>query len=189
MISIQLDIDEHKTLSIDTDALLRTVATSVLALMRDRVHEKGKAADGSQIGTYSKGYVVYRSGAYKNAKVGKKGKLSTAGHYTKGNKAVYAISSKKSVPVKESKRKMMNRGSDPKVILSLTRQMEGDMRVIQEGDVFYIGYSNKDNFNKAIWNEQRYKKPIWKLSKEEHEAKDEIVQKFITDAISNRDNQ
>jgi len=47
------------------DTVLRTVATSLLGDVKNRIHEDGKAADGSQIGTYSKGYMVVRTNSYK----------------------------------------------------------------------------------------------------------------------------
>lgn len=45
---------------LDTDPLLRIVASSMTAVMRKRVHEDGKAADGADIGTYSEDYMNTR---------------------------------------------------------------------------------------------------------------------------------
>lgn len=42
------------------DYLLRPVAIEVLPMMTERIHQKGQAADGSQIGTYSSPYLAYR---------------------------------------------------------------------------------------------------------------------------------
>jgi hypothetical protein len=44
---------------------LRPVAIDALALMTERIHEEGKAADGSPIGTYSNNYLKLRQGKYK----------------------------------------------------------------------------------------------------------------------------
>jgi hypothetical protein len=45
----------------DPRPLLRPVALDVLNLMNERIHSEGKAADGSAIGTYSVGYLRFRS--------------------------------------------------------------------------------------------------------------------------------
>lgn len=44
----------------DRDYLLRPVAQETIANMKDRIHMQGKASDGSQIGTYSNGYMRTR---------------------------------------------------------------------------------------------------------------------------------
>lgn len=44
----------------DRQALLRPVAFDVIALMTDRIHDRGQAADGSQIGEYSNSYLRLR---------------------------------------------------------------------------------------------------------------------------------
>ena len=102
------------------DQMLREVATTLAAQVRERVHEQGLDSNGQAIGTYSAGYMVVRTGSYKNA--GKK----DAGFATKGKKSVFSIKKKKAVKTKQSKRIMYNRSNDTKVILSLTRQMEND---------------------------------------------------------------
>lgn len=48
----------HKLSSKD---VTRQAAIDVLNLMSERIHEQGKAADGSLIGTYSVGYLKFRS--------------------------------------------------------------------------------------------------------------------------------
>jgi len=48
------------------DALLREIATSMLAIVKERIHEKGLNSAGTQIGTYSDSYLAYRSKVGKN---------------------------------------------------------------------------------------------------------------------------
>ena len=61
-----IDIKELKDLTDsllsleETDSLLREIATTLLAEMRDRIHERGIKSDGTQIGTYSNTYLQYR---------------------------------------------------------------------------------------------------------------------------------
>lgn len=45
--------------SIDIDKLTRAQATTLLALMRKRIHVNGLASDGRPIGTYTKSYMKY----------------------------------------------------------------------------------------------------------------------------------
>lgn len=181
-ISINNAIGElvEKFKSIDLDTLLKIIATNTLPEIRRRVHVEGKASDGSQIGTYSKGYMTLRTGEYKN-----KGK-SNAGHYTKGNSAVYDIKSRKAVkyhsPRKvsgSSMRTMYNWPNDPKVILALTRKMQQQMVVLKTDNGWGIGYTNVDDFNKAIWNEARYKKSIWNLTEEEADLVKKASEEYI----------
>lgn len=44
----------------DPNYLLRPVAIEVLPMMTERIHQKGQASDGTQIGTYSNGYLRTR---------------------------------------------------------------------------------------------------------------------------------
>lgn len=44
----------------DPRPLLRPVAVDVLSMMTERIHEEGRAADGSQIGTYNNRYLKLR---------------------------------------------------------------------------------------------------------------------------------
>lgn len=49
----------------DPKPLLRPVAFDVLAMVTERIHEKGLAADGSQIGTYNSQYLKLRQKKFK----------------------------------------------------------------------------------------------------------------------------
>jgi len=162
----------------DNDKMLRTCANTALDLMKVRIHQKGLDADNTQIGTYSKAYMVVRVGSFKNAarvSRGKnKGKLKDAGTFTKGGNM-------------GKTRPKLNRSADTKVILSLTRQMENDLQVLPIKTGSYgIGYSNTDNFKKAQWNEAKYKRQgkIFALSSEEQEAVKTVALKFAKDAFS-----
>lgn len=167
--------------SIDKDSMLREIASSVMPMMKDRVHKQSRDADGSPIGTYSKGYMKVRTGNYPETvlKRGKnkglfrekKVKEGQAGYFTKG-------------PNKGQPRPRYNRTTDSAVILSLTRQMENDMQVIKTDNGYGIGYSNQLNYNKAVWNEIRYKKDIWSLSVEELNVMESIAERYINNALN-----
>lgn len=150
----------------ETDKLLRNIAGTLTAVMRDRVHVQGKDANNKQIGTYSPEYMKVRTGDFKSSKI------------------VRGVN-------KGQARKKYNRTSDTKVILSLTRQMENDMSVCEKNPIkttygYAIGYQNDFNFDKLTWLELKYKKPILtKLSVNEEEIVDEMVNEFLNDRTVN----
>lgn len=49
--------------------LLRPVAIEVIPLMTERIHQKGQASDGGQIGTYSSGYLKLRERGNKKQQI------------------------------------------------------------------------------------------------------------------------
>lgn len=150
----------------ETDKLIRTIASTLTGMMRDRVHVQGKDSNENQIGTYSPKYMKVRTNDFKSPKI------------------VRGVN-------KGQARKKYNRTSDTKVILSLTRQMENDMSVCERNPIkipygYAIGYQNDFNFDKLTWLEAKYKKQILtKLSKHEEQVKDEIVNNYLNDRTTN----
>jgi hypothetical protein len=188
---VQVTTAKLKNLA-DTDVMLRTAATTVLGLMKKRIHEDGLDADGKQIGTYSKGYMKVRTGDFGNsARVSRganKGKLKNAGVFTdrviKLNKNVGVFTGEEKVG---KARPQYNRSSDTKVVASLTRQMENDEKVIAIGENSYgIGFTNSHNYDKSQWVEATYNKKgkIFSLSESEQQAVANIAAKFTEDALS-----
>lgn len=174
---VQLTVEKMEQLK-NTDMMLRTAATTVLGLMKKRIHEDGLDAEGKPIGTYSPGYMKIRTGNYGNsARVSRgqnKGKLKDAGVFSKGKNT-------------GASRPKFNRTADTKVILSLTRQMENDMKVIAVKDNSYgIGYTNKHNYDKSQWTEATYKRNgrIFALSAGEQQVVIDIANQFVQDALS-----
>jgi hypothetical protein len=141
----------------DKDYLLRPVAFDVIDLMTKRIHIDGKASDGGQIGTYSKGYLALRSGEFKNADRNKKGETKNSGTFT-------AKAAEVGKP-----RPNYHRGTDPKVIISLTRQLENDWSVIATQKGYGIGFLNLLNYQKSQWVQQTYKKKIFDMTASEKE--------------------
>lgn len=76
-----------------------------------------------------------------------------------------------------------NRNADRKVILSLTRQMENALSVVDTGTGWGVGYRDMLNYNKAKGQEKNYKKPIWLQTETEEEATRKTVNKYIDDAL------
>ena len=163
------------------DKLTREIAITTAANMRERIHEFGQDAKGSQIGTYTDEYMKVRTGVYPNAGVFKsgknKGKTKNAGVYTKGVN-------------KGKPRKKYNRSTDRKVIISLTRQFENDFTLgrqntephkIQGG--YGIGWKNNTNALIAEGLERRYRKKIWALTQQEKAEAFKIAEVFVNNAV------
>jgi hypothetical protein len=159
----------------DAMSVCRAQAVETVEMFRKRIHQEGKASDGSQIGTYSPGYMKVRTGNYGNSsRVSRgqnKGKPKNAGVYVRG--------AKKGIP-----RLKYNRTGDTMVILSLTRQMENDMMVIPVDNGYGVGYNNPLNFQKAGWAEETYSKKIFSPTLEERTKVLDIAQQAIDNALA-----
>src|SRR6478752_2399953 len=109
---MQIEINRMLTLA-QANQMVRTIATTELALMKVRVHEQGMNSAEQQIGLYTPGYMKLRTGSYGNSQTvtrgPNKGSLKDAGVFTKGKD-------------KGKPRPKYHRSSDPKVVASLTRQ-------------------------------------------------------------------
>jgi hypothetical protein len=163
------------------DKMTREVATTIAADMRERIHEKGQDANLSQIGTYTNAYMKVRTGVYPNAGVYKsgknKGKTKNAGVFTKGKN-------------KGKPRPKYNRGTDRKVIISLTRQFENDFTLGRQNKEpqkitggYGIGWKNNTNALIAEGMEKRYRKRIWYLTAKNKAQWIKIAQEFVNNTI------
>lgn len=75
------------------------------------------------------------------------------------------------------------RDASKKVILSLTRQMEGDYTIVEISNTEYgLGFSNPINAKKANWSEERFGK-VYALTPQELEGVRAIVQEFINNTF------
>jgi 5'-3' exonuclease len=167
--------------SINMDDLCKEVANELKADIKHRIHVEGKAADGSKIGTYSEGYMKVRTGNYEETKLksGKnKGKFRE--EKTKGQAGVFTKGPRKGQPRPVYNRKGGENDTD--VVLSLTRQMEKDLEAtnpIKIDGGYGIGFTNDFNAQKAEWNDKRYGKKVYALTKEEEKKVHEIVDNYI----------
>lgn len=134
---LQADLNKLR----DREYLLRPVATEIIPMITERIHQKGNASDGTPIGTYSNSYLKYRE---------------------------------------ENKR-----GKDPKVIISLTRQLENDWSVVATQRGYGIGFLNSLNDKKLKWVEERKDKIVSVLSKEETEYAIDRINELVNAALNN----
>lgn len=80
-----------------------------------------------------------------------------------------------------------NRTSDPKVILSLTGQMENDFGIVaNKANQYGLGFKNSFNAEKAEWAEDKYGK-VYNLTKEEEANAGLIANDFIAEYLNEAD--
>lgn len=77
-----------------------------------------------------------------------------------------------------------NRTSDSKIVVSLTRQLEGDWSVIATDNGYGIGFKNEFNYKKARWVEENKDKKIFDLSQTELSFAIEQITKLTEDALN-----
>lgn len=75
------------------------------------------------------------------------------------------------------------RSSDPKIIVSLTRQLENDWSVIATNKGYGVGFLNPFNMQKARWVEENKGKAIFSLSKSEENKLSEVVQELVSNVL------
>lgn len=135
MVAVVNQIDA-KMSAIDIDRMTRLQATSLLGVMRVRIHQDGLDSQGTPIGIYTPSYIKYA-------------------------------------------RAKAKRGTDPKVVLSLTRSMENSMELYPITNGTGIGFSTKENWQKAKWCEETYGKKIFAPTTQEREMVVAIGKDFI----------
>lgn len=140
------------------DKITRAAASTLYADMKRRIHNEGKDSSDEQIGTYSESYLKYRQYGFKGKK------------YVRG---------KNKGQDRGEKNKKPNRTSDPKVIISLTKQMENNMNIFPIPNGYGIGYSNDDDFAKVDYVETTYKKEIFSATDNELKEVQKAAEAYI----------
>lgn len=79
-----------------------------------------------------------------------------------------------------------SRKSDPKIIVSLTRQLENDWSVIATDKGYGVGFLNAHNLQKARWVEQNKSKKIFSLSESEREHAITRIQELTRQALNDQ---
>lgn len=132
--------------------IIKTALSSVLPAHKDRIFKQGFDSKGVKIGTYGT----------KKISISKKNQARNTGQtYFKGGYAEY----KSAI------------GKNPGfVILRNTDQMMMDYGLLQLGNnTFGYGFQNQANFDKSQWNETKYKKKIFTLSKGEEKLLADVL--------------
>lgn len=170
----------------DVEYLLRPVVLATIERMHKRIHVDGKAADDSQIGTYSPEYMKVRTGNFLNSprfsRGAKKGQAKNAGAFT--FKTVKVGELRMPSPNTGKQRPNYNRSNDTKIIVSLTRQLENDWNVIALENGYGIGFLNQFNAQKAQWVEEQKDKLIFSTTASEETAAIEQINELVAQALS-----
>lgn len=162
------------------DKVLRIVATSMLGEIKVRIHQKGIASDGSDIGKYSTkpAYFPPVSGLPKFDAQGKTGKKVFASGEKKGqaHKTRYFETGYSGL-----------RGATgrqvSKVDLSLTGQLDKQFTIIPTEKGYGLGWPDAEKLIRAKGLEKHYGKEIWNLTADEREKAILIANEEINNAI------
>lgn len=145
--------------AIRSERVLRTAITTVLAIHKPRIFEKGLDGSNSKIGTYGTNPIS----------IAKKSQARQTGKtYFKGGYAEY----KKEIG--------KNQGF---VNLRNTDQMMIDYGIVFEGGQFGLGFQNDLNGNKSNWMEGKYKKDIFDHTQEELDLLGNVLSREINRQI------
>lgn len=129
--------------AIRSERVMRIALSSVLAIHKPRIFEKGLDGSDAKIGTYST----------KPISISKKNQARNTGKtYFKGGYAEY----KKDI------------GKNPGYVnLRNTDQMRMDYGLIINGNSYGFGFQNKLNYDKSQWLQEKYQKDIFDNDAEE----------------------
>lgn len=150
------------------DTVLRSVASSMIGVIKKRIHEDGKSADDSNIGQYDTTHPLYVNplkSLKSFAPMGKTGKYKFKNGQP--HKTKYFDSYK-------GFREGIGRPTD-KVNLSLSGQMNSQFTVIPTENGYGLGWNNTEMYKRSQGLETKYAKTIWGLTKEESEQVTEIA--------------
>lgn len=141
--------------AIRSEKVMRTAISTVLAVHKPRIFEKGLDGAGAKIGTYGTNPIS----------ISKKNQARQTGKtYFKGGYAEY----KKDI------------GKNPGYVnLRNTDQMMMDYGIVQNGNQFGLGFQNKTNYDKSIWMQDKYDKQIFDHTQQEIN----ILTTVLTDEI------
>lgn len=148
------------------DTVARIVASTMKAEIGSRIHEEGKAADGSKIGEYNATDPLYvnpkNQAGISFPTIGKTGKDTFKGGLKKGqkHKTGYFASY---LAFKNA----IGRNKIGTVNLSLSGQMSNQFTIIATSGGYGLGWQNTEMRERATHLEAKYGKRIWGLTEDE----------------------
>lgn len=161
------------------EGLMRTIATTMLPVIRTRIHEQGLAADGSDIGQYDKTTPLYVNPLNSPKSFPVKGKTGK----TKFEKTGLPHRTRYFESYNEFKT-YIGRNELGKVNLSLSGQLASQFVTIATTDGYGLGWPDDEKYNRAkFFEDTKYRKPIWALTAQEQEMVPEIVYEYINNSF------
>jgi hypothetical protein len=180
------------------DGLLRTVATTMIGVVKTRIHEEGKAADNTSIGVYST-RPLYVSLSASPLKFTARGKNSDATFKVKKSSLTSKkVSSEKVGVLKNGKirksgyfeqgykqfKTEIGRNELGTVNLSLTGQLNAQLTVQPTSRGYGYGWPDEEKLKRAKALERKYKKKVWALTEDETQTVIQISENYVKNALS-----
>lgn len=151
--------------------LLRKIAISIQASNIERIHENGKAVDGSDIGSYSTAPTYISKSPKKVSPKGKNGKTKFKNGNTK--KSAYFSNGYKGF------RDEIGRDTSS-VNLSLTGKLSKEFGIVANGNSgFSVGFTTPYATDLSKAHEKKYAKQIWGLSGQDEKDIQTIIKAHI----------
>ena len=180
------------------DALLRTVTTSMIGVVKTRIHEQGKASDGTIIGEYSKKPIYISLSASPKKFVAKGKKSASTIRVKKSNVETRKVTSEKVGALKNGKirksgffeggynqfKTEIGRNEIGTVNLSLSGQLNAQLSVQPTSRGYGFGWPDGEKLKRAKALGKKYRKKIWALTQEEKSQVYDITEKFVKRALS-----
>ena len=150
-----LDLISRVNKVVKSPKTIRTALTTVMAVHKPRIFQKGEDANGSKIGEYSTDPIS----------ISKKNQARNTGKtYFKGGYAEY----KRAV------------GKNPGFVnLRNTDQMMMDYGILASGGNFGFGFQNSENYEKSQWLQDKYDADVFDLSNSELNLLSNTLQNIV----------
>jgi len=143
---------------------MRKVVLSVSARQDERIFSEGKNVKDLPIGEYSDKYILYTRRKYKRGN-----KLKKIGKRERKKKGIGKNKIYDHAPITADERK---------VILTLTSKMKNNYAPLFARKFWALGFTNKHEYQKSIWNEQQYG-TVYGIAKEESKMINQIIDNEI----------
>ena len=171
--------------------IIRTVAFTHMAEMRERIQQKGKSADGGDIGTYSSKPIYVSVDDMVGKKLPAAGKLFNGKRrkvFARGKKAGQPHTSRYFAGGYDGYKTAIGRNMLGKVNLTLSGQLMNQMRIFPTSKGWGTGWTNSQFTDRAYGFHKKYGKIIFGASPAERRRATKLAAKLTADAISKKAN-
>ncbi len=166
------------------DSMMRTVATSLIGKVKMRIHEQGKAADGSAIGTYSTSPIYVSSKANPGRSFGRPIGKTGKSKFKSGKRKGEDHASRYFPGGYNEYKTTIGRNQLGTVNLSLSGQLNNQLTIQATAKGYGYGWPDKEKLKRANALEKKYGKYIYGLTEEELQMAMEVAKKEVMDALS-----
>lgn len=168
------------------DRVLRVVASSLIGVVGERIHEKGLAADDTLIGQYSTKpiYVSLSANVGSNKLFGKPVGKTGKSQFESGEKKGQLHKSKYFERGYSQFKTEIGRNRLGSVNLSLSGQLNQQLTIKPTSDGYGYGWPDSEKIKIARGHEKKYGKNIWALTEAEKELMIKVAEKELKNAIS-----